>query len=275
MKKKTRTGTASPDTTLSVEDLERALNTTPEGLSRAEAGRRIREYGYNEIVEERVHPFIRFLSYFWGPIPWMIITAALLSGVLHHWEDVAVIAALLVLNAVVGFREEYQAGSVIEALKKTLALSALAKRDGAWAEIPARELVPGDVLRLRIGDIVPADARLLGDDPVEVDQSALTGESLPVERKRGETVYSGSILRQGETEALVYATGVGTYYGRTAELVRAGGGRSHLQRAVITIADYLIVIALALAAVIIGVAYVRGDPFGATAVSKGHGVESA
>jgi len=116
------------------------------------------------------------------------------------------------------------------------------------------------VLRLRIGDIVPADARLLGDDPVEVDQSALTGESLPVERKRGETVYSGSILRQGETEALVYATGVGTYYGRTAELVRAGGGRSHLQRAVITIADYLIVIALALAAVIIGVAYVRGDP---------------
>jgi len=260
MKKKMRAGTAPSDTVLSVEELERALNTTADGLARAEAERRIREYGYNEIAEERVHPFIRFLSYFWGPIPWMIITAAVLSGVLHHWEGVAVITALLVLNAVVGFREEYQAGSVIEALKKTLALSALAKRGGAWAEIPARELVPGDVLRLRIGDIVPADARLLGDDPVEVDQSALTGESLPVERKRGDAVYSGSILRQGETEALVYATGVGTYYGRTAELVRAGGPRSHLQRAVIAIADYLIVIALALAVAIIGVALARGDP---------------
>lgn len=179
-----RTRTAPPDTALSVEDLETQLNTTPEGLARADAARRLEEYGYNEIAEERVHPFIRFLSYFWGPIPWMIITAAVLSGVLHHWEDVAVITALLVMNAVVGFREEYQAGNVIEALKKTLALSALAKRDGAWEALPARELVPGDMIRLRIGDIVPADARLLGDDPVEVDQSALTGESLPVEKKR-------------------------------------------------------------------------------------------
>lgn len=259
MKKKTRTGQGPPDTALPVEELEKSLDTTSEGLTHTEAGRRIEKYGYNEIVEEQVHPFIKFLSYFWGPIPGMIIVAAVLSALLHHWEDVAVITALLVLNAVVGFREEYQAGNVIEALKKTLALSALAKRDGAWAEIPARELVPGDVIRLRIGDIVPADARLFGDDPVEVDQSALTGESLPVARKRGDVVYSGSILRQGETEALVYATGAGTYYGRTAELVGTGGTRSHLQRAVITIADYLIVIALALAVTIIGVALVRGD----------------
>jgi H+-transporting ATPase len=253
-------GAIPRDAALSVEELATQLGTTTEGLGRSEAARRLREHGWNEIAEETIHPFIRFLSYFWGPIPWMIITAAVLSGVLHHWEDVAVITALLVLNAVVGFREEHQAGNVIEALKKKLAIRALVKREGAWEAIPARELVPGDIIRLRIGDIVPADARLLGGDPVEVDQSALTGESLPVKRERNDTVYSGSILRQGETEALVYATGSGTYYGRTAELVRTGGVRSHLQRAVITIADYLIAIALALGATIIGVAYARGDP---------------
>ncbi|MDK2975324.1 MAG: H+-transporting ATPase [Methanofollis sp.] len=266
--KKTRTGTAHPekgaasqDASLSVKELERRLDTTAGGLARSEADRRLREYGYNEIAEETTHPFVKFLSYFWGPIPGMIIAAAVLSGVLHHWEDVAVISALLILNAVVGFREEYQAGNVIGALKKKLAIQAMAKRDGAWTAIPSRELVPGDIIRLRIGDIVPADARLLGDDPAEVDQSALTGESLPAERKKGDTVYSGSILRQGETEALVYATGSGTYYGKTAELVRAGGTRSHLQRAVGTIANRLIVTALVLAAVIIAVASARGDPF--------------
>lgn len=259
MKKKTRSDQAPPDAALPIEELEKSLGATPDGLTGAEAGRRIGTYGYNEIAEEQVHPLVKFLSYFWGPIPWMIIVAAVLSAVLRHWEDVAVIVTLLVLNAVVGFREEYQAGNVIEALKKTLALSALAKRDGAWTEVPARELVPGDIVRLRIGDIVPADARLLGDDPVEVDQSALTGESLPVARKRGDVVYSGSVLRQGETEALIYATGAGTYYGRTAELVEDGGARSHLQRAVVTIADYLIVIALVLAVAIVGVALARGD----------------
>jgi H+-transporting ATPase len=161
---------------------------------------------------------------------------------------------------VVGFREEYQAGNVIAALKQKLAVQAKVKRDGAWASVPARELVPGDVIRLRIGDIVPADARLLEGDSVEVDQSALTGESLPVERKSGEAVYSGSIIRRGEIDALAYATGSSTYYGKTAELVRTTETRSHLQRAVIKIANYLIVIAVALAVLILAVAFFRHDP---------------
>jgi H+-transporting ATPase len=180
--------------------------------------------------------------------------------VLRHWPDLGVILALLVVNAVVGFREEYQASNVIAALKEKLAVQAKAKRDGTWTTVAARELVPGDVVRLRIGGIVPADAKLLDGDPVEVDQSALTGESLPVERKAGDAVYSGSIIRRGEIDALVYATGNGTYYGKTAELVRTTETRSHLQKAVIKIADYLIFIAAALAIVILAVSLFRHNP---------------
>ena len=135
----------------------------------------------------------------------MIEAAALLSAIVRHWEDFAIIMVLLLGNAVVGFWEEFQAGNAIAALKAQLALEARVKRDGAWTTVPARELVPGDLIRLRLGDIIPADARLLQGDPIEVDQSALTGESLPVAHKTGETVYSGSIVKQGEIEAVVRA----------------------------------------------------------------------
>jgi H+-transporting ATPase len=189
----------------------------------------------------------------------MIEVAALLSAVLGHWPDLGIILGLLAMNAIVGFREEYHAVNVIAALKAKLALHAKVRRDGAWATIPARELVPGDIIRLRIGDIVPADARLLAGDPVQVDQSALTGESLPVESKSDGAVYSGSIIKQGEIDALVYATGEATYYGKTAELVETTQTRSHFQRAVIRIADYLIVIAMVMVILILAVALFRGD----------------
>lgn len=259
--KSPRSDTGKPDvTSLTPEELRKHLRTGPSGLSQSEAHLRLSKYGYNEITEKRTSPLLKFLSYFWGPIPWMIEIAAILSGVLHHWEDLLVILALLFMNAVVGFREEYQAGNVIASLKEKLAVQARVKRDNTWTTIPARELVPGDIIRVRIGDIVPADARLLEGDPVEVDQSALTGESLPVERKTNDTVYSGSVIRQGETDALVYATGAGSYYGRTAELVKTADSQSHLQKAVIRIADFLIVVALFLAALILVVAIYRGDP---------------
>ncbi len=245
--------------TMPMSELLSHLGSTENGLSKAEAQNRLAQYGYNELAEEKVNPILKFLSYFWGPIPGMIMIAAVLSGVLRHWPDLGVILVLLVMNAAVGFREEYQAGNAIAALKAKLALQAKVKRDGSWATIPARELVPGDVTRLHIGDIVPADARLLSGDPVEVDQSALTGESLPVERKSGEVVYSGSILRQGEIDALVYGTGQNTYYGKTAELVATAQTRSHFQQAVMRIADYLIVIAVVLAILIFGVTVSRGE----------------
>jgi H+-transporting ATPase len=242
---------------LPVEELLKRLAVSADGLSKTEAQHRLEKYGYNEIEEKRVSPLLKFLSYFWGPIPIMIIVAAILSAVLRHWPDVGVILALLVVNAVVGFREEYQADTTIAALKKNLALKAKVKRDGEWASIAARELVPGDLVRLRIGDIIPADAKLLEGDPVQVDQSALTGESLPVEHKSGDAVFSGSVLKQGEIDAVVFATGKDTYYGKTAELVKSAQTRSHLQRAIIKIADYLLIIAAVLAVLIIGVAISR------------------
>lgn len=245
---------------LPLEEVQKSLSSPPDGLSQVEALNRIEKYGYNELSEKKGNPLLKFLSYFWGPIPIMIMIAAILSGFLKHWPDLGVIVALLVLNAVIGFREEYQAGNVIAALKKKLAVQAKVRRDGAWKSIPARELVPGDLVRLRIGEIVPADARLYDGDPVEVDQSALTGESLPVERKFGDAVYSGSIIRRGEIEALVYATASSTFYGKTAELVRTTETHSHLQRAVVKIANYLIYFALALAILILTVSLLRHDP---------------
>lgn len=245
---------------LSATKLQEQLGTSVGGLSQKEAQERLARYGYNELAEEQVNPLLKFLTYFWGPIAWMIEIAAILSAVVRHWADFWIILTLLAANAVVGFWEEHQAGNAIAALKKRLALRAKVKRDGAWCTIAARELVPGDVVRLRIGDIVPADAKLLAGDPIEVDQSALTGESLPVSRKAEDTVYSGSIVRQGEIEGLVYATGKNTYFGKTAQLVQAAHTVSHFQKAVLKIGDFLIVIAVALVILILSVALFRGDP---------------
>jgi H+-transporting ATPase len=245
---------------LPLPDVEKKLGSSPDGLSQAEAQKRLAQYGPNELEEKKINPFLKFLTYFWGPIPWMIEGAVILSGVVRHWSDFFIILLLLVSNAVVGFWEEHQAGNAIAALKAKLAIKARVKRDGKWITPAARELVPGDVIRVRLGDIVPADARLLAGDPVEVDQSALTGESLPATRKPGEAVFSGSIIRQGEIDAMVYATGANTYFGKTAQLVQEAHTVSHFQRAVLKIGDYLIILAVALVAVIIIVALFRGDP---------------
>jgi H+-transporting ATPase len=230
-----------------------------DGLSQEEAQRRLAQYGYNELPEKKTNPLLKFMSYFWGPIPWMIEAAVVLSALVKHWPDFFIILVLLVTNAAIGFWEEYQAGNAIAALKEKLALQARVRRDGKWTFVRARELVPGDVVRLRLGDIVPADARLLEGDPVEVDQSALTGESLPVTRKTSEAVYSGSIIRQGEIDGLVYGTGQKTYFGKTAQLVQEAHTVSHFQRAVLKIGDYLIVLAVALVITILAVALFRGD----------------
>jgi H+-transporting ATPase len=245
--------------TVQMDELRSELGVSSEGLSRAEAQSRLAKYGYNELPEEKTSPLLKFFSYFWGPIPWMIEVAAILSAAVHHWEDFGIILALLLMNAGVGFWEEFQAGNAIAALKAKLALHARAKRDGTWQDVPARELVPGDLIRLGIGEIVPADARLLAGDPIEVDQSALTGESLPVDRKPGDAVYSGSIVKQGEADALAYGTGATTYFGKTAHLVETAHTVSHFQRAVLKIGDFLIFVALALVVLILAVALFRGD----------------
>src|SRR5271154_853337 len=240
-------------------EVEKKLGSSPDGLTQAEAEKRLTQYGPNELIEKKTNLLLKFLSYFWGPIPWMIEVAVILSGVVGHWPDFFIILLLLVANAAVGFWEEREAGNAIAALKSQLAIKARVIRDGKWLNPAARELVPGDVIRLRLGDIVPADARLLAGDPVEVDQSALTGESLPASRKPGDAVFSGSIIRRGEIGALVYATGEKTYFGKTAQLVQEALTVSHFQKAVLKIGNYLIILAVALVAVIIGFAIYRGD----------------
>jgi H+-transporting ATPase len=241
-------------------EVEKKLDSSPDGLTDAEAKKRLAQYGPNELEEKKTNLILKFLSYFWGPIPWMIEIAVILSAAAKHWPDFFIILVLLLSNAVVGFWEEKQAGDAIAALKAKLAIKARVRRDGKWVNPAARELVPGDVIRLRLGDIVPADARLLDGDEISLDQSALTGESLPATRKPGEAVFSGSIVRRGEIGALVYATGTKTYFGKTAQLVETAVTVSHFQKALLKIGNYLIVLAAVLVAIIVTVAIFRGDP---------------
>lgn len=227
------------------------------GLSTDEAQGRLTQYGENAIREERVSPLRKFLTYFWGPIPWMIEAAAVLSAVTQRWDDFGIIVVMLLINAGVGFFEEYKADTAIQALRQRLAPVARVLRDGTWQDLPARLLVPGDVVSIKLGNIVPADVELREGDYVSVDQSALTGESLPVDKKTGDTAYSGSIVRQGQMHAVVTATGMKTYFGRTAQLVETAEQRSHFQQAVLRIGNFLILITLGLVALILLVALFR------------------
>jgi len=244
---------------LDMKDFEKELKSSLDGLTQIEAEKRLKQYGSNELEEKKVNPILKFIYYFWGPIPWMIEIAAILSGLIHHWIDFYIIILLLFANAIVGFWEEYQASNAIGALRAKLAIMVRVKRDGKWVSPAVKNLVPGDVINLRLGDIVPADVRLLPGNPIEVDQSTLTGESLPVTRKSGETIFSGSIIRQGEAVAMVYGTGMNTFFGKTAELVEEAHNVSHFQRAVLKIGNYLIILATILVSIIITVAIFRGD----------------
>jgi H+-transporting ATPase len=229
------------------------------GLTSSQVNQLREEYGLNEIPEKKKNPLLAFLGYFWGPIPWMIEIAAVLSAILQRWEDFSVIVALMFLNAVVGFWQEHKADNAIELIKQKLAHRARVFRDHEWTEIDARDLVPGDFVRVRLGDIVPADIRLDEGEYLQIDQSALTGESLPVERSAGDTAYSGSVIRQGEMNGTVTAIGDKTYFGKTTKLVAEAKVRSHFQKAVIKIGDYLIVLALVLVTIIFIAALFRGE----------------
>jgi H+-transporting ATPase len=246
---------------MSLKETLAKLDTDAEkGLSQAEAGKRLAQYSPNTLKEEKVNPILKFLGYFWGPIPWMIEVAAGLSLAVRHWADFFIIMFLLVFNAIIGFWEEHEASNALEDLKSQLALTAKVCRGGDWQEIKAENLVPGDVIRVHLGDIIPADIKLAQGDYLSVDQSALTGESLPVDKKPGDTAYSGSVAKQGEMVAVVTATGESTYFARTAQLVEAAGAESHFQKAVMRVGDFLIFIALGLSIILIFIELVRGLP---------------
>ncbi len=236
------------------------LPDTATGLSQAEAARRLAQYGENALVEHHVSALQRLAGFFWGPIPWMIEIAAILSAVLGHWGDLTIILMMLLINAGVGFWQESKADNAIALLKQRLALRARVRRDGAWKDIEARLLVPGDLILVALGNIVPADIRLVEGAYLSVDQSALTGESLPVDKKVGDDAYSGSIAKQGEMTGLVTATGMNTYFGKTAHLVEEARSVSHFQRAVLRIGNFLILVTISLVLIIGLAALFRRDP---------------
>jgi H+-transporting ATPase len=229
------------------------------GLATSEAQSRLVKYGPNALEEKKQSEFAVFLGFFWGPIPWMIEGAALMALLVKDWGDFSIILTLLLFNAGLGFWEEHAASNALAALKGALARKARVLRDAQWSEREAATLVPGDVVRLRLGDVVPADAKLIEGDYLSIDQAALTGESLPVSKRPGDAAYSGSIVKQGEMVAVVTATGGNTFFGRTAKLVQSAGAQSHFQKAVMRIGDFLIIIAVALAAILVVVQLSRHD----------------
>ena len=226
---------------LSVEQTLATLKTDANGLAGDEAARRLAQYGPNQLAETHIPLWRRMAEFFWGPIPWMIEAAGVLSAVNQDWQSFGVIIAMLLINGGIGFWQEKSASDALDALKQQLALKARVRRDGTWQDIDAGQLVPGDVVRLRLGDVVPADVKLLDGNYLSIDQSALTGKSLPVTRKPGEVAYSSTAVKEGEMVAVVYATGGDTFFGRTAKLVQTAGAVSHFQRAVLHIGNILIV----------------------------------
>lgn len=230
-----------------------------EGLTSTEAAERLRQIGRNMLAEARPNELAALLHKFWGLIPWMLEIAIIMDVVLGRWVEAAVIATLLVFNGVMGFMQERRTMGALSLLRQRLTVNARVRRDGSWQVLPAAEIVPGDLVRVRVGDIVPADIRLI-DGEILLDQSALTGESLPVEHHAGSTAYSGSLVRRGEATGEVIATGARTYFGQTAELVRVAEAPPRLERFIVAIAKYIGALDVLLAVAVFATAAIRGTP---------------
>ncbi|MGA8649042.1 MAG: plasma-membrane proton-efflux P-type ATPase [Xanthobacteraceae bacterium] len=244
---------ATPNPAAQIASAYRKYNSSKNGLSSDEAKRRLAQYGPNALEDHTESKWHKLLLYFWGPLPFLIEAAAVISALRRDWPDFAVVTGLLLYNAIVGFWQDNKAANALAALKKGLAPRARVLRDGQWAAQDAAGLVPGDVVSIEAGQIIPADLILIDGKYLSCDQAALTGESLPVAKKVGDKAYSGSIAKQGAMIGLVTATGSKTFFGRTAKLVGAAGAASHSQRAVTQVGDFLLLLAFALAIILVGV----------------------
>ncbi|HVC11960.1 MAG TPA: plasma-membrane proton-efflux P-type ATPase [Burkholderiales bacterium] len=246
----------------SAETLRRLEVSAERGLTEQQARERLARFGANEIQEQEEPLWHRVFRRFWGPIPWMIEAAAILSAVVRKWEDFAIITVMLLVNAGLDFFQEHRALNALKALKQRLANEVVTLRDGTFRTVAARELVPGDVVKLRIGNVVPADVQLLQGDYLLIDQSALTGESLPVSKKPGEVAYANTIVKQGEMLAVVVNTAANTNFHTVVALVAKASleERSHFQKMVIRIGDFLILITVALVVLIVLAALFRHQP---------------
>jgi H+-transporting ATPase len=220
------------------------------GLSAAEAQERLRQFGPNKVSEEKRHPLLAFAGKFWAPVPWMLEVTIVLEILVHKRNEALIIGGLLLFNSALSFFQEHEANRALALLRNRLSVRARVRRDGQWQTIPAEEVVPGDILHLRLGDLAPADIRL-SEGNVQVDESELSGESLSVEKETGAIVYAGSRLQRGEATGEVTATGQHTYFGRTAELVKAASTKSQLQQIIFTIVKYMVAVDAVLVAALL------------------------
>jgi H+-transporting ATPase len=227
------------------------------GLTQAEADSRVKQFGYNEIPEKKAYPLLNFLSKFWGLTAWMLEFIVVLSWFLHNRSDAYVVGGLLIFNALISFTLEQSAANAVAELRKKLQVNVKLLRDGLWKTVIARELVPDDIIRVRIGDFVPADFKIT-DGQISVDQSSLTGESGEVEKNNGETVYSGSVVTKGEATGMVTLTGLNTYFGKTAQLVNIAKPGSHIDEVLAKVVKWLLLIVAALLIIAFVVSVIRG-----------------
>ena len=230
---------------LTAEETIKLLSTASDGLTEAEAKNRLDKYGMNTVQEERTNPVLIFLKKFWAPVPWMLEITAVVTFLIGKDVDTYIIISLLLFNGFIGFLQESKADSAVELLSQKIRVNARVIRDKKWKQIPSAELVPGDVVYVRMGDLVPADLKIIFGE-VSVDQSQLTGESVPVRRTSNEVIFSGSVLNRGEANCVVLFTGSKTMYGRTAELVKSAKSESHLEKLVIGIVKYLAIVDISL-----------------------------
>ena len=226
--------------------LEKHILGNYEGLTSIEAQKRLAQYGSNLIEEKKSNRFIVLAKKFWSPIPWMLELTIVLQFTLGKYNEALIILALLVFNSLLSFFQEEKANKALSLLRHHLAIKARVLRDSQWQLISAKELVPGDIIHIRVGDILPADVNLL-DGNVLIDQSVLTGEALPIEGEAGKIAYSGAIIKRGEATCEVVATGKNTYFGKSVELIQTAKANSHAKNIIFTIIKYLVTIDILLA----------------------------
>ncbi len=252
---------AKPDfASMDAKSVLRELGTDAKtGLDAAEVSARQQKFGYNEIAEKKSNPALLFLLKFWGLTAWILEAIIIISWLTQKYTDALIVVALLVLNAVIGFVQEQNAAGALEALKRKLQVNARVLRGGAWSNAPARELVPGDMVRLRIGDFVPADVKIL-EGEAEVDQSSLTGESAAVEKKTQDALYSGSIIARGEVSGVVVLTGARTSFGRTVELVQIARPKMHIEEIISKVIISLLAIVSVVLVLTLAFSILEGEP---------------
>jgi H+-transporting ATPase len=237
---------------------EKILSTDPtKGLLQHEVESQRKEFGYNEVLAKKKSPILLFAKKFWGITAWMLELIIVLSWFLHKHSDSYIVLGLLLFNAIIGFVQEHNASNAVEALQKKLQVNVKLMRDGVWKILVARELVPGDVIRIRIGDFVPADIKII-EGEININQSALTGESLEIEKKSQDVIFSGSIVTKGEATGIVTLTGAKTKYGKTIELVKTAKPKSHIDEIISKVVKWLLLIVGALLTVAVIVSYLNG-----------------